>query len=153
MVRVCTMAALLWALAACEARVEPLTLPPPAVVVPLVAWYWQDGTVSCLDATSQMTVRPGGEPLAVICIWRGCAWSSGAMMREVGVTFIREWGGGWLAFPNEIVEIPAEGDECSSFTEPSEPTGPVTIPEARAARLLCGDVVAGCANAPWGTAP
>ena len=146
-------AVLLCALAACEARVEPLTSPPTIAVAPLVAWYWQGGAVSCLGATSQTTVRAGGEPLAVICLWHGCAWSSRAMMREVGVTFIHRWGGEWLAFPNEIVEVPAKADECSNFTEPPEPPGPVTIPQVRTARLLCGEVVDTCPNAPRGTAP
>jgi hypothetical protein len=146
-------AVLLWALAACEARVEPPAPAPPTVVAPLVAWYWQGGAVSCLGATSQTTVRAGGVPLAVMCLWRGCAWSSRAMMREVGVTFIHRWNGAWLAFPNEIVEVPASGYECSSFTQPPEPPGPVTIPQVRAARLLCGEVVDGCPNAPWGTPP
>ncbi|MFL5262094.1 MAG: hypothetical protein ACJ79L_06780 [Anaeromyxobacteraceae bacterium] len=146
-------AVLLGALAACEARVEPLASPPAVAVAPLVSWSWQAGAVSCLGATSQSTVRAGGEPLAVVCVWRGCAWSSRAMMREVGVTFIRPPGGEWLAFPNEIVEVAAQADECSTFIEPPEPPGPVTIPQVRAARLLCGEVVDGCPDAPWGTAP
>src|SRR5690242_11858973 len=89
-------ALLLGALAGCEARVEPLASRPAVAVAPLVAWSWQATDVSCLGATSQSTVRAGGESLAVVCVWRGCAWSSGAMMREVGVTFIHRPGGEWL---------------------------------------------------------